>query len=318
MDQLRVGVDVALEESFLENLRSSFPEVILKDNAREVWQSTASDSGHILLAFRGPGKWDSLPAKLRWVHAASAGAENWVKALRGRNVIITDSRGVSARTVAEHAVAMLLALARKLPQGYDLQRETRWAPEQFGDMRAIADMRVAILGYGNIGRHVAALITEFGADVVVIRRSEPEVNGKGMSFMSATQIQIALRNADALIVCVPLTSSTAGLIGAQELKCLNPGAFLINVARGAVINTDALLNSLSSGHLAGAYTDVWIKEPPESDSPIWDIRNLYITPHIAWRSHGHTAAVMGLFKQNLRAFLAGAPMKNAARERNII
>lgn len=106
MEQLRVGVDIALEEAFLENLRSSFPEVILKGNARGVWQSTASDSVHVLLAFRGPGKWNSLPTQLRWVHTASTGAENWVKALRGRSVMITDSRGVSARAVAEHAMAI--------------------------------------------------------------------------------------------------------------------------------------------------------------------------------------------------------------------
>ncbi|MGJ7497783.1 D-2-hydroxyacid dehydrogenase [Variovorax sp. RT4R15] len=248
---------------------------------------------------------------LRWVHAHSAGADRPVYLeLRARGVAVSTSSGANAAVVAQTALAGLLALARRFPQLMRAQRAVHWAPLiGTGLPRDLAGQTAVIVGWGPIGQHVAASLRLLGLRLVVVR-SSAEPAAADVETLAFEEIGRVLPRADWLLLACPLTQRTRGLVDARALALLPPGAHLVNVARGELVDEPALVEALTKGRLAGAFLDVFAHEPLPPESPLWQLDNVIATPHSAGFSDGNEARVAELFTDNLQCWLAGEPLRN--------
>jgi phosphoglycerate dehydrogenase-like enzyme len=243
---------------------------------------------------------------LRWVHAHSAGADRPVYGeLRARGVEVTTSSGTNASVVVQTALAGVLMLARCFPQLLAAQRARTWAPlVGSGLPRDLAGQTAVIVGWGPIGQGLGTLLSALGLRVVAVRSST------GAESVRFEDIHTVLPRADWLLLACPLTDRTRSLVDAAALALLPPGARLVNVSRGEVVDEPALIDVLRSGALSGAYLDVFAHEPLPADSPLWDMPNVIVTPHTAGHSDGNEARVAALFLDNLRRWHAGLPLLN--------
>jgi phosphoglycerate dehydrogenase-like enzyme len=252
----------------------------------------------------------SRSPRLRWIHSASAGVDRvTTSAVRERGLLVTNARGVFSRPIAEYVVMMSLAIARRLPQLLELQRERTWQPLRG---RELSELTIGIVGYGSIGVELAGLLKPFGCRIIATRR-RPEL-GAGdaphVELLGLDDLGELLRVSDIVVVAAPLTDETAGLIGAEQMAEMREDAWLINIARGRLIDEIALRRALSSGWIGGAVLDVFGEEPLPPDSPLYDTPNLVITPHTSWASDRVAERTVDLFTENLRAYRAGEPMRN--------
>ncbi|HET9344487.1 MAG TPA: D-2-hydroxyacid dehydrogenase [Candidatus Limnocylindrales bacterium] len=258
--------------------------------------------------------------RLAWVHSASAGVERALTpASRERGVVITNARGVFSRPIAEYVMMMILAVSRKLPGLLELQRERTWQPLEGTELR---DVTVGIVGLGSIGRAVGALATAFGCRVVATRRrpesgSAPRADEE-LSFGEAMLDRVGgpetlpalLAESDFVVLAAPLTPETENMISAETLEAMKPGAWLINVARGRLVDERALLRALRDGHVGGAILDTFRDEPLQPSSPFYDLPNVIVTPHTSWSSARVLDRSVDLFADNLRRFARGEPLLN--------
>jgi phosphoglycerate dehydrogenase-like enzyme len=252
----------------------------------------------------------SRAKRLRWIHSASAGVDRVATAaVRERGLLVTNARGVFSRPIAEYVVMMALAIARRLPQLLELQRERTWQPLR---ARELSELIVGIVGYGSIGVEIARLLAPFGSRILATRRHPERGAGDApnVELYGLDQLGDILRASDIVVVAAPLTDETAGLIGAEQLAEMREDAWLINIARGRLIDEIALRRALAAGWIGGAVLDVFSEEPLPPDSPLYDTPNLVITPHTSWASERVAERTVDLFVDNLRAFRAGDPMHN--------
>jgi phosphoglycerate dehydrogenase-like enzyme len=259
--------------------------------------------------------------RLSWVHSATSGVERALTpAALERGVIVTNARGVFSRPIAEYVLMMILAISRRLPQLLELQRERTWQPLEGAELR---DVTVGIVGLGSIGRAVGALATAFGCRVVAVRRrtdvSVPSVSEEGDSSLGELVLDRVggpetlpelLAESDFIVLAAPLTPETEEMINAETLALVKPGAWLINVARGRLIDERALLRALQDGELGGAVLDTFRDEPLSPTSPFYDQANVIVTPHTAWSSGRVLDRSVELFCDNLRRFALGEPLLN--------
>lgn len=240
---------------------------------------------------------------LRWTHVHSAGADRPVYVqLRERGVKVTTSSGANASVVAQTALAGLLALARHFPRMLAAQRERQWAPLiATGMPRDLHGRTATIVGWGPIGQQIGAVLHALGMRVVAVRQ-RPDSAGPDYQTVTYRTLGEVLPRTDWLVLACPLTEDTRGLIGAEALARLPQGAHLVNVARGEVVDEPALIAALREGRLAGAYLDVFAHEPLPTDSPLWDMPNVIVTPHSAGFSDGNAARVVDIFLGKLRAW----------------
>jgi phosphoglycerate dehydrogenase-like enzyme len=252
---------------------------------------------------------------LRWVQARNAGAgEQLGGALRLapdelRDVKVTTSSGVHAGPLAEFALFGLLAFAKDLPTLIADQRERRWPPGQrlVGELR---DRTLLIVGLGAIGTETARLAQAFGMHVLAVKRDASGAAPHVDELHPADELRTLVGRADAIVVTLPLTDATRGLLDAGTLAAVKPGAVLVNVGRGAVIDEAALAERLQDGTLAGAALDVFAEEPLPSDSPLWGLANVIVSPHNVALVEAEEARVVDLFCDNLRRRLEGEALRN--------
>jgi len=258
--------------------------------------------------------------RLAWVHSASAGVERALTPTAlSRGIVITNARGVFSRPIAEYVMMMILAVSRKLPGLLELQRERTWQPLEGTELR---DVTVGIVGLGSIGRAVGALATAFGCRVVATRRRPEAGNAtrddEELSFGEAMldrvggpgTLQALLAESDFVVLAAPLTTETENMIDADTLAAMKPGAWLINVARGRLVNERALLRALRDGPIGGAILDTFRDEPLQPSSPFYDLPNVIVTPHTSWSSGRVLDRSFELFCDNLRRFAVGEPLLN--------
>jgi phosphoglycerate dehydrogenase-like enzyme len=247
---------------------------------------------------------------LRWIHSISAGVDKVVTPLsRQRGLQVTNARGVFSPPIAEYVVMMCLAIARRLPQLFDLQRERTWQPLRGSELGGLT---VGIVGYGSIGAEIARLLAPFGTRIVATRR-HPELGSGELSNVEVwgvERLHDLLKIADVVVIAAPLTDTTAGLIGAAELQEMPGHAWLINIARGRLVDELALRRALAAGWIGGAVLDVFDEEPLPADSPLYDTPNLVITPHTSWSSDRVLERSIDLFVANLERYLADQPLEN--------
>ncbi len=247
---------------------------------------------------------------LEWIHSFSAGVERVATpTVRARDLIVTNARGVFSRPIAEYVVMMSLAITRRLPQLLELQHERTWQPLRG---RELGGLTVGIVGYGSIGSDIARLLAPFGSTVIATRRRPDRGTAgvDGVELMGLDRLDELLRRSDIVVVAAPLTDDTAGLIGAPQLQEMREHAWLINIARGRLLDELALRRALTSGWIGGAVLDVFNEEPLPADSPLYDTPNLIITPHTSWSSDRVVERSLALFVENLERFAAGTPLEN--------
>ncbi len=258
--------------------------------------------------------------QLRWVQAMSAGAGADVKAAvltpaELERVTFTTSAGVHAGPLAEFAVFGLLAGAKNLPRLQEDQRAHRW-PGRW-PMNQISEQTVLVMGLGSIGREVARKLSALGATVVGTSRRPIDVPGVSAVVDPHNEQQMlnAIKRADAVVVTLPGTDATNKLLSAKLLAAAKPGLVVASVGRGTVIDEEALIAGLASGHIGFAALDVFASEPLAPDSPLWEMDNVIVSPHTAANSPHEERLIAELFADNARRFLDGEPLRNVVNTR---
>jgi phosphoglycerate dehydrogenase-like enzyme len=256
----------------------------------------------------------ALAPRLRWVHATSAGAGELVRqASLSRQALervrVTTSSGVHATPLAEFAILGLLAFAKELPRLAADQRRRAW-PERRRPIRELRGQTLFVVGVGAIGGEVARLGKALGMRVVGFRRSKGDPPPWTDEVHGPDRLRELVDRADALVVTLPLTGETAGLIDAATIARMRPECVVVNVGRGGVLDEPALVAALREGRLAGAALDVFQVEPLPPDSPLWTLPNVLVSPHGAALSARENERITALFADNLRRFLAGEPLGN--------
>jgi phosphoglycerate dehydrogenase-like enzyme len=268
------------------------------------------------VAFIGQITSDQLTAarRLRWIHSPAAGIGGMLfPEMLANSVVITNSKGMSADTIAEHVLAVTLAMFRRLPHAFRSQTAREWAQDAIGEAghKLIAGSTILIVGLGAIGGAVARRVTLMGADVIGIRRTTPPGRHDNVrEIATPDRLLDLLPLADVVVLSAPHTRETRGLIGAAELRAMAPGALLVNVSRGQLVDEVALADALISGRIAGAALDVFQDEPLPPESPFWTLPNVLITPHTSGFRPDHWDAATALFAANLRRFEAGQELVN--------
>ncbi len=248
--------------------------------------------------------------RLMWVHSATAGVERVLTpAALERGIAITNARGVFSDPIAEYVLMMILTISRRLPQLLELQRERTWQPLEGREM---ADVTVGIVGLGSIGRRVAELALTFGAHVIATRRSPDNYSALTgqIEILPPEQLPELMSRSDFTVLALPLTSGTEDMFDAGLLALAKPGSWLINVARGALVDDRALLRAVNDGPLAGAVLDAFRDEPLPADSPLYSSPNIIVTPHTSWSSGRVLERSIDLFCQNLGRFQRGEALLN--------
>jgi phosphoglycerate dehydrogenase-like enzyme len=259
--------------------------------------------------FRAAGK------GLRWVHSGAAGVGGALyPEMRDSEVVLTNSAGIHAEPMADTVLAVALHFARGLDFAVRAQAERRWDKESFeaadAPLRETEELTVGILGLGGIGRAAARRFVALGARVLAMRRSGTDAP-EGVELLRGDDaLARLLERSDVLVVTVPDTPDTRGMIGRAELERLPRGAVLVNVARGRVVDEDALVEALRGGRLRGAALDVFAREPLPPGSPLWGLSNVLVTPHVSGTSHRFWRRQTDLVVENVRRYLAGEPLLN--------
>lgn len=257
--------------------------------------------------------------RLEWVHSPSAGIGGMLfPEMVQAPVVVTNSRGISAETIAEHIVAVTLVLFRKLAVALAAQAERRWVQDEVlapPQIRTISGSDVLIVGLGAIGTASARVLNALGARVTAVRRRPDQPNPPGVErAASLGELLNLLPRADVVVLAAPQTRATEGLIGRRELAAMRRGAVLVNVSRGRLVDEEALVAALTAPSatrtIEEAALDVFAQEPLPRQHPLWSLPNVLITPHMAGFRADHWDAVTALFSDNLRRFRAGQPLLN--------
>ncbi|MBM3560867.1 MAG: D-2-hydroxyacid dehydrogenase, partial [Alphaproteobacteria bacterium] len=248
---------------------------------------------------------------LKWLQIHPAGAERPLyRELRDRGVKVTTASGATSITVAQSALGALIALNRRFPLLADAQRRHAWEP-RLGE-RSPRDLKgqcAVIVGLGPIGRTLASYLKMLGLATVGVRRADAPVEACD-STVAYARLSEVLPAADWLILCCPASPATRGIANAAAFAAMPTGAHLINVSRGEVAVEADIVTALRSGQLAGAYLDVFEREPLDSASPLWDLPNVIVSPHTASHSQGQAEAVFQIFLDNLARWRGGERLRN--------
>ena len=257
----------------------------------------------------------TVAEKLRWIHAPTAAVHQFLfDELVNSDVIVTNSREVHGPVVAEHVIALIFALAKKIPQAAILQQRHQWGQQEIWNEgprpHEIAGTTLGLIGVGSIGRRVAQMASTLGMRVLAVREHVEKGTPDGVErVFPLSDLDEVLKQSDYVVVAAPLIEATQRLMNAEHLALMKSDSVLINVGRGAQVDEAALVDTLRKRRIAGAALDVFEREPLPADSPLWGLDNLLITPHTAglteklWHRH------YDLFTDNLRRYLAGQPLQ---------
>jgi phosphoglycerate dehydrogenase-like enzyme len=300
---------------FGERLKKEFPQLqVVQLNSYEGVENHLQDAEVIFTISLRPEQF-ALAPKLHWIHAPTAAVHQLLfPELIASNVVLTNSREVHGPVVAEHVMALIFALAKKIPQAVLLQQNREWGQQAIWKegqhLREIAGATLGLIGVGSIGARVARMAAALGMRVIAVREHVEKGRPDGVEAVySPSELNDLLRQSDYVVVAAPLIGATQGLMNAARLSAMKPSAYLINVGRGPQVDDTALVEALRKRQITGAALDVFEREPLPPESPLWAAENLLITPHTAglteklWHRHYE------LFSDNLRRYLAGNPLR---------
>ncbi len=315
---MKIVVGTSPGEATLASWRAEFPEVDFAPAPRPAEQLAAIGDADAYLGRIGRDTFLAAGPSLRWVHSTGAGIETLatIPELVASDVVVTNTRGGHAPCIAEHTFAMLLALTRRIVALAEDQRRHAWKrPGATDGLRELTGATMVVVGLGNIGRAIASRAAAFEMRVIGVDLCPGPAPDGVEAVWPLDRLDEALGRADVLSVATPYTPLTADLIDARRIGLLPPGAYLLAVSRGGIVDEAALVAALRGGQLAGAGLDVLAVEPPPPDDPIWDAPNLILTPHCSGASAQTRERVWALTRENLRRFVGGAPLLNVCDKR---
>ena len=262
----------------------------------------------------------ALARRLRWIQVTAAGVGPMLfPELIESPVVLTNGRGLHGAAMAEHTLGVMFAFVRKLHLARDAQRERHWIqrelwsePPAFGEL---AGTTLGLVGLGAVGTAIAVRARALGLTVIALRRHPAAEAAPAHEQWGVERMPELLARADWLVLAAPLTPATRGLIGRDQLARMKPGAVLVNLGRGALVDQAALIEALEHGRLAGAALDVFEHEPLDAESRLWSLPQVIVTPHISGLGPRYWERSVELFARNLRAFMAGAPLVNVVDKR---
>jgi phosphoglycerate dehydrogenase-like enzyme len=308
-----------LPRAFVDQLRRDFPQhTFLEAWDRDTLRRLLPDAD---VAFTPFVDRDVFPAatRLRWVQSPAVGVGSLMfPELLASPVVVTSARGIRARAIAEHVIGVTIALARRLPAAMRAQAARHWAQNELegpaSSVRSLDGMRMGIVGLGSIGMEIVKLASPFGIRVSGIRRRPSGSPGSPIAgvddVLPPERLPELLDKSDVVVLAVPHTPETKQLIGRVEIERMKRGAFLVNIARGKLIDDSAVADALRDGRLGGAALDVFTREPLEASSPYWDLPNVIVTPHTSGAMQDYWTPLVALFSENLRRFEKDEPLVN--------
>ncbi|MBI5285740.1 MAG: D-2-hydroxyacid dehydrogenase [Chloroflexi bacterium] len=252
---------------------------------------------------------DAAP-NLKWIQLTSAGADRLLNSgFIEEGVTVTTVSGLHATPIGEFVLSSMLMFAKGAPQYVRAQARHEWvrfAPHE------LYGKTVGVVGFGHIGEEVGRLAKAFGCRVIATKRSATERHSAPNTdeVMPAGELHLLLAQSDYVVLSMPLTTETRGMIGEAELRAMKPSAVLVNIARGPVVVEAALIEALREKRIAGAALDVFDKEPLPADSPLWDMENVLVSPHISGGTEIYNQRAVDIFVRNLRRYLAGEALEN--------
>jgi phosphoglycerate dehydrogenase-like enzyme len=263
----------------------------------------------------------NVAKSIKWIHGDFAGLNNSAyPEIFERGIILSSSAGRSAEVLAEHAFYFMLSLIYDSHSLEKNQRARVWDSKAIAEKKGLITRTLGVIGYGNTGRHLVKLARAFGMKILVYSRSArpiPEGVAKFYSQENGDTIDELLKESDIVTLSMSLSDNTKYMIDEQALSLMKPTAYLINMARGAVVDEQALYKALANNRIAGCGSDVFEKEPLPSESPLWDLPNIYITPHNTPAVQDKVAASMRYILENIKHYKAGEPLVNVLEKRDL-
>ena len=304
-----------IQPAHVTELRRRFPRITFLHSTTRGLDLELAETADIAFALALSKEAVARAVRLQWVHCSAHAVGHFPLAdLGARGITVTNSRGVQAIPIAEHVIAGLLALARRLPRTVHDQHERLWRPnELIGDASpwVLHGRTLGLIGVGTIGEAIAVRAKAFGMHVIGLRRQPHRGCPAGFDEVGGpTDMDRLLALADIIVVAAPLTAETNLLLDADAISKIKQGAVVVNIARGQLVDEEALARALAEGRLGGAVLDVFTTEPLPSDSPFWSAPNVIITPHNAGFRADHFDAVIDLFSENLKRFERGVELLN--------
>jgi len=304
-----------IQPAHVDALRRRFRHITFLHSTTRETDTDLAQTADVAFALALSKEAVARAARLKWVHCSGHAVGHFPLAeLAARAITVTNSRGVQAIPIAEHVLACILALARRLPQSMRDQQERLWRPNELvGDVSpwVLSGRTIAVIGVGTIGEAIAVRARAFGMHVIGVRR-HPE-RGRPVGFdevVGPSDMNRVLSLTDIVVVAAPLTAETNLLLDADAIATLKRGAIVVNIARGQLVDEEALASALMDGRLGGAALDVFTIEPLSASSPFWSIPNVIVTPHNSGFRAGHFDAVIDLFSDNLTRFERGVELLN--------
>ena len=329
MPEIVVLSTMRFTDELLDKLRAVSPRLVVKQrpchDAEEVEQAL-EEGVEVLYTFYLSADLSRAP-DLKWVQLHSAGIDHLLDhPLMKSDIILTTTSGIHATPIAEYVFASILAFNRRVPQMLTYQSRREW-PQGRWNLFARPELRdrtLGIIGYGSIGREVGRIARCFGMRVVATKRSMSQMRDVGYAVQGLgdregvlldeafppDRLSEMLGLCDYVVVAVPLTPETRKLIGEAQLRAMKPSAYLVNISRGGTVDEGILLRALQEGWIAGAGLDVFEEEPLSSDSPLYELENVILSPHVAGFTLCYDERASDLFAENLRRYLAGEPLLN--------
>jgi phosphoglycerate dehydrogenase-like enzyme len=327
---MKVISTVALQPAQRAAISGAAPGIEISDRqcrtAEEVGELVGAGCD-VLLTFRVPNDIANRAHGLKWIQLLSAGADHVLGGpLKGSKIPVTTASGIHATPIAEYTIASMLAYTHRIHLAIRAQIRREWM-RSGAFMASVDDIRgrtLGIIGYGSIGRETARLAAAFGMKVLALKRNPRDRADHGWSpegvgdpdgkiparFFGPDEREAILRESDYISVTLPRTDHTHKFIGEREFAAMKPGAYLVNIGRGEVIDERAMAAALAAGKIGGAGLDVFEHEPLEAGSPLWDLENVILTPHISGANRGYMDRACELFAENLKRFAANRPLLN--------
>ncbi|WP_276252590.1 D-2-hydroxyacid dehydrogenase [Halomontanus rarus] len=248
-------------------------------------------------------EWLERADALEWMQASSAGVDHYdLDALSERGIVLTNATGVHAQPIAEQVLGAMLSFEREFLRARDQQREGIWLRTEGGEL---ASKTVGIVGLGAIGGRVAELASAVGSRVIGTKRDPSSAPDAAETVYPPDELDEVLRRSDYLVLACPLTEETRGLIDGAALETMPEEAVLVNIARGEVTDQEALVEGLQQGRISGAALDVFEEEPLPEGSPLWDLPNVLLTPHMAGSTPHYFERIGEIFRENFECFVDG-------------
>ena len=312
---MRIVLCYPVEPRHLARIQSVWPEAEVIDAGQQRIAAELPEADVFCGHAKVPVRWDETVSRgrLRWIQSSAAGLDHCLApSVVASDIAVTSASGVLSRQVADQTLALLLGVLRNLPTFFRAQQKREFIRRPTRDLFGA---RIGVIGLGGNGRRLAKVLKAFDASIVATDWFPEQKSPFVDEVLPAGAVDELLPRVDVLILAAPLTEQTRGMIDARRLRLLPPDAVLINVARGPLVVERDLVEVLESGHLWGAGVDVTEEEPLAADSPLWDLPNVIITPHVGGQRAGRIDDMTDLFCENLRRYRTGKPLANLVDKR---